>query len=397
MFDRATGKITNCDTYAEAQALRESDKENLRIHRTETRRVRMGTVIPATYTTIEEDKNPYPNDDSNYPIVPYIAKRKGDTVYGVVRNLKDPQRIENKRWSQVADVLAKWATIRPLIVKGSLVTPEDFNDASVDKPIIYNKEEGPPSWLVAPIGPISNMLEVLAKEMKLNMREISGINTDLLGQKHDTSSGVAIARRQQQGQVIATVFFDNAKKTRRLAGQRLARRIQQVYTADDVMRVTNDYGASVLVRINPMNASGSKMSDEEFHQFVQTQAAAGKPHVLRDVTSLKYEIVVSEAPTTPTARAAALMSLLEIAEKVPAIAPALLDFIVELSDVPNRQELMQRVRRLIPPQILGEAPPPTGGVPPNPAAQAEGGGSPPGLPPGPPAATGGGPPMAPAA
>lgn len=378
VFDRKSGKIEKCDTYGEAATLVASDPDNMKLHRSESKRVRMGSVIPATYTTLEEDKNPHPNDDTNYPYVPYIAKRKSDVIFGIVRNLKDPQRIENKRWSQAIDTLRKWAYIRPLVPKGSLTHPDTINDASADSPLIYDKEKGEPTWYVAPVSQINGVMTTLAEQMKLSIREISGVNADLLGQKQDTSSGIAIARRQQQGQVVSTVYFDNLRKTRKLMGQRLARRIQQVYTVEDTIRLTNEHGGDVVVRINPMNAKGERMTDDEFKQFAQAQEAAGKPKVLRDVTSLKYDIIVSEAPATPTARAAALMALLEIAEKVPQLVPVMLDYIVELADVPNREELLQRVKAMMGAAGGGPAAP----KPPNPAGMPEAsGGTPPGVPP----------------
>lgn len=56
VFDRSTGQIHQCDDYAQAKALEESDKEKMKLHRSESKRIRMATVIPATYVTIERNR-----------------------------------------------------------------------------------------------------------------------------------------------------------------------------------------------------------------------------------------------------------------------------------------------------------------------------------------------------
>ena len=376
LFDRVTGDVRECTDHAEASALKAADPKRLTIHRQESRKIRMGVVIPAAWLTIEEDKNPYPNDDSHYPFVAYIAKRKGSTIYGMVRNLKDPQRIENKRWSQVIETLAKWAMLRPMYPKGSLTNPLTLGDASQSGPIEYDAEKAPqgPGWWHAPVAEITKVLETLAIAMKINIREISGIGAAPLGfKREEEQSGIAIARLQQQMQVVTTVFFDNFRKTRRLFGQRMARRIQQVYTTEDTIRLTNEYGAPVLVQINP--AEAEHMTDEEFHQWAQAREAAGKPKVLRDVKSLKYEVIISEAPATPSARASTFLSMLELVEKAPLFLQVLADKLLEYSDMPDRPELIERLHRLMP--QLGGSP-----QPPNPAAGPQrSGGTPAGQPP----------------
>lgn len=380
-FDTRTGDVHVCADHAEALARREADPTKIKIHRQESRKIRMGTVVPAAWLTIEEDKNPYPNDDANYPFVAYIAKRKGNAIYGMVRNLKDPQRVENKRWSQVVDTIAKWAILRPMYATGSLANPQTLSNAFSDAPIEYHPDKPKPEWWHAPVAELTSVLETLALAMKINMREISGVGASPIGlSREEEQSGIAIERLARQQQVVATVYFDAFRKTRRLFGQRLARRIQQVYTTEDTIRLTNDLGAPVEVLINP--GAAEAMSDEEFHQWAQAQEAAGKPRILRDVKSLKYEVIISEAPATPSARTATFLSLLELAQAVPVIVPALIVKLIEYADIPDRAEIIELVRRLVPEVAPGGSP-----QPPNPAAAPERpGGTPAGTPP---AVTGG--------
>ena len=391
VFDTVTGEVRQTADHAEATALRDSDPARLKIHRQESKKIRMGVVIPAAWLQMEEDKNPYPNDDSNYPFVAYIARRKGNAIYGMVRNLKDPARVENKRWSQVVDTLAKWAILRPMYPKGSLDNPQTLGNAFATGAFEYNAEKGVPGWWHAPVAEITKVLESLALAMKINIREISGVGASPLGlSREQEQSGIAIQRLQAQQQVVATVYFDNFRKTRRLFGQRMARRIQQVHTTEDTVRLTNELGAPVEVLINPAAAEG--MSDEEFRRWAQEKEAAGGPRILRDVKSLKYEVIISEAPATPSARTGIFLSMLELVQAAPVFLQVLADKLLEYSDMPDRPELIERLHRIMP--ALGGGGPPQ---PPNPAAGPEmPGGTPSGTPP---AVTGGqvptaGPPMA---
>ena len=383
VFDVTTGKVTFVDTKAEADALIQGDPEHLQLHRQEQRKVRMGTVIPATYHVMEEDKKPFPNDDESYPYVAYFYKRKRNTIYGLVRNMKDPQRFENKRISNAMDLMQNYSNPRRTVPKGALRDPQILSDLSDDSVIVYDKEKGEPGFYAPNVTDLAAAHLELATYMKQNMREIPGINAELLGDKQEAGlSGVAMARRQQQGQIISTGAFDHIRRTRKLMAQRMARRIQQVSTVEDQVLLTNDLGEQVPVFLNPSwLPKVGKLSTDEIRRLAQEHGADAKARVLRDPSSLKYDIVLDEAPSTPTARAAALFALVEIARSFPPIAPALYDYILELTDVPHKAELLQRVKRLMGPQITGE--PPTQPQNPLAAPEAGSGGTPAGQPPAP--------------
>ena len=134
------------------------------------------------------------------------------------------------------------------------------------------------------------------------------------------------------------------------------------------------------ILINPAAAEG--MSDEEFRRWAQEKEAAGGPRILRDVKSLKYEVIISEAPATPSARTGIFLSMLELVQAAPVFLQVLADKLLEYSDMPDRPELIERLHRIMP--ALGGGGPPQ---PPNPAAGPEmPGGTPSGTPP---AVTGG--------
>lgn len=344
---------------AAAQAIAQADPKRLSAIMRRQRKIRMGTVIPATGAELESDAadTPYEKDPHNYPFVPFIAKKKRHTVYGIIRNLKDPQRVENKRISQVMDIIARYSNIRPMAEEGSVINPVALADTSSTDPVYYKRGQNAPGWYAPPLAELSRVLVELALQMRMAIREIPGINPDLLGLKSDDSSGIAIARRQQQGQVISTSFFSNLKRTRKLLGQRLAARIQEVFTTEQTLRLTTDSGTPVTVRLNPREYK--HLTATQFKEFRQQQPDPSAPKILRDVSALKYDIVISESPATPTARHTALLALLEIVDKLPQLLPDMIEEIVELADIPNRAKILQRLQARM--AALNAPPAPSGG------------------------------------
>lgn len=345
--NKVSGQIHEAESGEAAREVAKSDPENLSAIRRQRRVIKMGVTLPAAYLTLEEDDTPYENDTQAYPIQIYVAKRKRDDVYGIVRNLKDPQRVENKRESQMLDLLARFANMRPMAEENSLVNPHTLGSHHDPSPIFYKPGHQPPSWYAPPLSELMKILALVADRNQTFIRSSSGINLDLLGlREKGDPSGIAIQRTQQQGQIIATVFFDNYRAFKKRVNERLARRIQQVFTSEQVFRLTNEIGESLAVRINPVEGLGK--SRDEFARLQAGKERKPGEHVLRSLKDfLKYDVVISDAPATPTMRMMQLLGLLEVLRTVPGLGPILMDKIVELLDVPDKPEILQRVRAMM--------------------------------------------------
>ena len=358
VLNKQDGSVQEAPDREGAQALARADKERMEAIRRLKRTIKMGTVLPATEQTLEDPEVIYENDSQAYPFVPVIGERVEDDIRGIVRDLRDPQRVENKRISQALDLVSRWSKIRRRAVEGSVdpATAQTLDDPLSEKTIWYRAGSEPPSWDVPQgLAELSRLLAALAEQMKVSIREISGINTDLLGVKDDTSSGIAIARRQAQGQVIATEYFDNFRWAVEIGNQRLARRIQQKFTRDEYIRLTNDVGAPVVLHLNPVEAKDwADLKPEERKQRRFDLQQAGKPPILGDVSKLKWDLVMSEVPATPTARAQALDTLMQMAERLPAILPILAPTIIKLTDgLPDKHLILQKLEMM----LGGGAPP----------------------------------------
>ena len=106
--------------------------------------------------------------------------------------------------------------------------------------------------------------------------------------------------------------------------------------------------------------------------------------MLRSLEALKFDVTISDSPTTPSAKATQLATLMEIVRLNPVMMQILIDKIINLSDVSDRPEIMRRIRTLQaqagivqPDGAEGATPGP--GMPPGPGLPA---GPPPGAAPG---------------
>ena len=375
--NKTTGEVHEAESAQVARQTAAGDPKVLTAIRRLRRVIKMAVVLPATLQTLEKDDTPYDNDDQAYPFVVSVGKRKGQKVYGIVRNLKDPQRVLNKRESQILDILIQYGNLRPMYEQGALENPATLEDMWATKPIVTRPGHDKPTWYTPPVAELFRVLTAEGERHELFMRKTSGINTDLLGlREKGDPSGIAIARVQAQGQVTATVWFTHFRAFKRQFGRRLARRIQQVYTYERVVRLTNDLGEPFQVSLNPLDFKG-KTRDE-----IGRMQMDPRRRVLKDVSALEFDIKISEAPATPSMRGMSLLAVLEIVKTAPALGLVFLDTIVELADVPDKAAKVQAVRQIQASQGLAGGPAvPANGQPPGAGATAPPPGAPPGGPP----------------
>lgn len=347
VYDKARGAQEVFPSHAEAKAFVDSDPDHLELIERRERVVRTATVLPGTGQTLEQDTDsPYDNDLEHYPIIPFIADKTGDVIEGLVRGLKDPQRIENKRISQAVELAQKYASMRRKAELNAVENPEalDVNDG---KTIFVRPGKMNAIGWDTPDGLAESVRihEVLSQDMTRMMREV-GPSTDLLGQRGQASSGIAIARRQMQGQTTMFPYFDNLTLWRELVYARLARRIQQTYTLEKTLRLTGPLNEPVIVRINPEPFRGKDYDKDALKRLrEEARLDPAKPHILRDASALKFDVVFAEAPSTPTARSALVEQLNNVVTAFPGIMPLVIDVLFKLlPDLPDRAELLGRVK-----------------------------------------------------
>jgi hypothetical protein len=286
------------------------------------------------------------------PIVPVF----GDEVNiegrrrlrSLVRDAKDPQRMFNY-WRTTSTELVALAPRAPFIgPKGAFKTDADkWATANTDNHA-YIEFDGatPPArqeFAGVPAGALQEALNASD-----DIKSILGLFDASMGAASNETSGRAILARQREGDVSTFHFIDNLSRSIRHAGRILIDLIPHVYSQPRIVRVLGPGGEPSTVAINQPPPAG--------------QSAGGALDALYDLSVGKYDLTVEAGPSFTTRREEAASQMIELIRAFPQAAPVLGDLLAKNLDWPGADEIAQRLKALLPPQLQGGGAPDAGGV-----------------------------------
>jgi hypothetical protein len=270
--------------------------------------------------------------DGNFPVIPVYATKRKKTIFGKVEAGKDPQRESNKRISQMTDILNKVATYGHFYDDETFDNPQDESDfkRNVSAPgflLKVNNVERPPKQAEGVKYPaeLINMVAVATDKL----REIMGINPEMMGLNTRAESGVAIAEKKRQGLVGNEYLFDNLSLAKRTLGRTLVKLIQKVYTPERIVRLLANRSAKHQIEI------GGKDITEYTEEEILT--------VLKEADLTKYDVVVGESAYNVTTRHSNFVIWAEMAGKGFPVPPMLL---VDLSDLPDKEKVKAEMQQM---------------------------------------------------
>ena len=270
-----------------------------------------------------DDFSPY----SDFTIVPYFAYFRRGTPFGMVRNLLSPQEQLNKISSQELHIVNTTANSGWMVESGSLVgmTPDDLEEHGAETGLVveYARGTNPPSKIQP--NQIPTGLDRIAQKAANNIQAISGINESMLGTDSAEVSGIAIQAKQNRGAIMIQVPLDNLRKTRHYLAEKILNLIQNFYTEERIIQVTNDS--------DPMKPREPMVINEMTPEGM----------IINDLTLGEYDVVVSIAPARDSfdeVQFAEALSLRQVGVAVPD------DAIIEYSHLAKKGELAKRIRMM---------------------------------------------------
>lgn len=291
------------------------------------------------------------------PIVPVY----GDEVIidgerhllSLVRFAKDPQRMFNY-WRTAATELVALAPKAPWVgAVGQFNTDTRWATANTAThqyleydPVDVNGTPSPPPQRQPFAGVPAGALQEAANASD-DMKSTMGLYDASLGAQSNETSGRAILARQREGDVSTFHFSDNQSRGIRHAGRILCDLIPKVFTTERVLRVVNEDGTSTQVPVN--GAQPPQMSPEDQAQ----QKALPR---LYDLTTGKYDVTCEAGPSFTTRREEAATQIMEFIRVYPAAAPIIGDLLAKNMDWPGADEIADRLRKMLPPQLQGQSP-----------------------------------------
>ena len=319
-------------------------------------------------TGAEVLEGPTPLAGRYIPIVEVWGKEltiENESHYrGIVRNAIDPQKLYNYSRSSSAEMISLAPKAPYLVTKTMIANYQTMWNQAHKKNFAYLPYDADPKMpgvtpqRTPPVQADSGIMqEIMIADQELH--DTTGLQQANLGQKSNEKSGVAIARRQKEGDTANFAYYDNLKRGMTYAGKVLVDLIPHIYDTPKVRRILGEDG------------------ETEFVQFGEPFIDKDGKSKLYDLTTGKYDVVVNIGPSYSTQREESADNMMNFMGQIPATAPLIADLVVGQMDWPGSAQISDRLRKTLPPGLdesqdeAGAGQPPAGPPPPDPMQQME--------------------------
>jgi hypothetical protein len=271
---------------------------------------------------------------------------------GHVRALRDPQRMYNY-WATAATEYAALQTKSPwLAAKEAIEGQVDlWATSNLQNPAVlpWNawNDEGEPNpkpEKVMPPQAAPAYLQGMQQAMQ-DMTMVSGQYAAMMGEPSNERSGKAINARQSQGDTATYHYVDALARAIRYAGVVIMDLIPHVYDTKRALFALQPDGAELNITIDPD-------AQEHFKEDKDAAEAVINP------TLGIYEVQADVGPDWGTKREETFNALTLILTQAPQFAAMVGDLLFKSADFDLADEAAERLRRAVPPAILGIGPTP---------------------------------------
>ena len=303
-----------------------------------TRRVRKVMFVASTSVEhsdlvfLKEEPSPYKHN--KFPFVPFFAyrRKRDNTPYGVIRTALGAQDDLNKRRSKAIHILST----NKVVADADALTPVGWLAIEDELPrpdgiLKLDGRKGARFEIHTDTGLAASHLDLM-NEDKEAIFLTTGVNSDTIGNGNPYASSKAILTRQDQSTVVTTELFDNYRLFLQQEGELILSLAEQAYVDEEVVRVKSDGGGWSYLAINKEADDGS---------------------ILNDISNTRHDYVLSEEDYRDTMRQAMFEKMMELMGQLPPdTAMAMLDLVIDMSDIPNKKTIVDRIR-----SITGQEPP----------------------------------------
>jgi hypothetical protein len=257
----------------------------------------------------------------------WCYRRNRDRLpYGAIRRVRDVQQDLNKRASKA----------QFLLNTNQIIATDDATD---DWANLRDEADRPDGLIVRKKGSeltirhdtdgATGQVQMMTLDAQ-SIQKSAGVSQENMGRQTNAVSGEAIKARQLQGAVVTTEPFDNLRYATQVSGEKQLSLIEQFYTQEKVIRLTGNKGKLEWIKINQPE-----------------QQPDGSTRFINDITSAQADFMVSEQDYAGSLRGVMFESLNQMAGRLPPeVSLRLLTIAMEFSDLPNKDEIAEAIRRL---------------------------------------------------
>ena len=263
---------------------------------------------------VEGKQSPYWHN--KMPLTPvWCYRRERDGMpYGVIRGMRDPQDDYNKRRSKALHILS---AERVIMDEGAVDDLDEFREEVAKPDAIIIKKANKDLRLVNQSTLAAQHIEMMHSSEAF-IQSSSGVTDELMGRQTNAQSGKAVEARQNQGVATTMDIFDQLRQTLQLTGEKQLRLAEQFFDEDRMVRILGDRARASFVNVSEEGVFFSKS-----------------------------DFVVDEQAFQASTRHSMFEAMIEMVRGLDSqIAIQLLDLVFDLSDLPQREEIVARIRTI---------------------------------------------------
>lgn len=279
---------------------------------------------------------PSPYQHHHFPYVPFWGKREDRTMapYGVVRGMVYLQDNINSAISKIRWGLSAVRTIR---TQGAVAYPDEIfrqQVSRVDADIVLNAEHMAQQGAMFKVErdfQLNEQQYKMLQDARLGIERASGITAGFQGKQGTATSGLQESTQIEQTTQALADLMDNFKEARTQVGELL------------MALVIEDIGE----RQEPVLIRGDAVKPDKTVVLNQPEVdpVTGLQYRTNDVQRTRLKVALQDVPSTPSFRTQQLGAMSEVAKSVPPdVQQVLLPYLLQLMDLPNRDEIIEAIR-----------------------------------------------------
>lgn len=293
------------------------------------------------------------------PIIPVYGNEEdidGKVTYsGLIRAAKDPQRLYNYSRSAFAERVALTPKAPWVAADGQIEDyEEEWRTANTENHAVLRYK--PTDVAGTPVPPPQRQMAAdvpvgFAQDMQLSEHDIQsalGMYAASVGQPSNEKSGRAIMARQREGDTATFHYQDNLNRAIRHLGRILVDLAPKIYDSTRVIRIIGEDGSADMAHLDPTQEMASQKSGAK---------------AIYNLGVGIYDVTVTAGPSYTTKRQEAADAMVQLTQANPALMQIIGDKMVRAMDWPEADEIADRLKLMLPPQIQqaeqkqGEVPP----------------------------------------
>lgn len=296
-----------------------------------------------TATDVLEGPDEWPS--MYIPLIPVVGRkiRSRDYAYyvGLARFAHDPVKMLNYWNSSLTERIAM-SPKAPYIAAEEQIAghEEDWNNMhKSNKPVLLYKHVDdlpPPSRIGPAVMPAAEMQGAMLA--RAHVGDAIGMHDANVGRTTNEVSGKAINEREEKGHVSTFDYVSNLAYSLGHVGTVLVDMIPKVYSNQTAMRLIGEDGTEMQVAVN------LPVVDKE----------SGKTFHVADLALGRYTCVADVGPSSSTQRQTLLQTMQEVGRSMPQFFMGIADLFVQALDVPMRNVLSKRLKKMVPRHLLSE-------------------------------------------